>query len=163
MAAQRTVPAPLSAPIVRVSREWIDHNGHMNMAYYALVFDRAIDHFWREIGLGPEYTERTDGTTFALQSQIHYLKEVMLNDPLRVTFQLLDYDRKRIHCFMSMIHADKDYLAAIEERITIHVDSVARRSAPFPTEIFDSLKRLFYVHKSLPRDERIGSKPSLQK
>ncbi len=35
--------APFACPDRRVERAWIDYNGHMNMAYYNLVFDQALD------------------------------------------------------------------------------------------------------------------------
>jgi acyl-CoA thioester hydrolase len=35
-----------------VRPEWIDHNGHMNMGYYLVVFDFATDAFLGWAGLG---------------------------------------------------------------------------------------------------------------
>ena len=32
--------------------EWTDYNGHMNLAYYVLVFDHATDAFYPHVGLG---------------------------------------------------------------------------------------------------------------
>ena len=34
-----------------VHAEWVDYNGHMNDACYALVFSRALDGFIEQIGL----------------------------------------------------------------------------------------------------------------
>ena len=28
---------------MRVEPQWIDYNGHLNMAYYNVLFDRAVD------------------------------------------------------------------------------------------------------------------------
>ena len=41
----------------KVLPEWIDVNGHMNVAYYVLVFDRAIDVLWERLGITSEYIE----------------------------------------------------------------------------------------------------------
>ena len=38
-------------PEQRVEPAWIDYNGHMNMAYYNLAFDRALDHVARDARL----------------------------------------------------------------------------------------------------------------
>ena len=35
----------------KVLPEWIDHNGHMNLAYYVLAFDLATDEFFDGFGL----------------------------------------------------------------------------------------------------------------
>ena len=163
MEPDQQVAAPMAAPIIRVKQDWIDQNGHMNMAFYVLAFDLAIDHIWGKIGLGPEYLRRANASTFALQSQVHYLREVLLDDPLRIEFQLLDYDQKRIHCFMAMYHDDEDYLAATEERVTVHVDMEIRKSSPFPDNISENLTRIFDYHKALPKDARVGSSLSLKR
>ncbi len=31
---------------MQIEPHWIDYNGHLNMAYYNVMFDRAIDRFW---------------------------------------------------------------------------------------------------------------------
>ena len=35
--------------------EWIDYNGHMNVAYYVLAFDQGVDELMRQVGITPEY------------------------------------------------------------------------------------------------------------
>ena len=34
---------PFKSKNRKVLKEWIDNNGHMNVAYYTLAFDEAID------------------------------------------------------------------------------------------------------------------------
>jgi hypothetical protein len=45
-------PMPLKA-------KWIDYNGHFNMAYYNVLFDKDSDVALALVGLGPAYVERT--------------------------------------------------------------------------------------------------------
>ncbi len=45
------VPAPFDAYRDEVRSEWIDHNQHMNMGYYLVVFDFATDAWFDFIGL----------------------------------------------------------------------------------------------------------------
>ena len=47
--------------------DWIDVNEHMNVAYYVLAFDLAVDSLWERFGLGEEYTRTEGGTTFAVE------------------------------------------------------------------------------------------------
>jgi hypothetical protein len=55
--------APLLPHNDTVRSEWIDFNGHMNVAYYVLAFDRATDRLLKHLGLGEEYATR--GNFFA--------------------------------------------------------------------------------------------------
>ena len=41
-----------------VEPDWVDYNGHMNLAFYVLAFDRATDHFYDQLGIGIAYRER---------------------------------------------------------------------------------------------------------
>ena len=76
MTIDRPVPAPFSLHRETVRTEWIDYNGHLNMAYYLLAFDHATDALFDYIGLGAEYARTSDGTTFSLEAHISYLAEV---------------------------------------------------------------------------------------
>ncbi len=140
----------------RVEPAWIDYNGHMNVAYYHLAFDRGTDHFLRRIGLGEEYVQRENGSTFALEDHIVYLKELREGEPFRVTLQLLDYDEKRVHYFLRMFHGEKGFLAATCEHLAIFVDMKKRRSAQMPPHMKVALERLGAEHRDLPRPEEAG-------
>ena len=39
------IEAPFVTNIKNVLPEWIDYNDHMNVAYYTLAFDEALDDF----------------------------------------------------------------------------------------------------------------------
>ena len=44
------IAAPLEIHTDRVRPEWIDHNGHMNVAFYLMAFDEAAGAVAKEIG-----------------------------------------------------------------------------------------------------------------
>ena len=50
-----------------VKPEWIDANGHMNVAYYVLAFDLGVDALWESFGITNEYVENSCGSTFAVE------------------------------------------------------------------------------------------------
>lgn len=139
-----------------VRPEWIDYNGHMNVAYYVLTFDHALDAFLGYIGLGEPYRKRTHHSIFTLDSNVTYDREVKLDDRLRFTTRLLDYDHKRLHCFHSMYHTTEGFLAATTELLCIHVNLDTRRSAPLPEEVLARLHALLETHRALPLPERVG-------
>ena len=148
--------APLKLSDQKVLPEWIDFNGHMNVAYYVVAFDHGVDGLTNHLGIGPEGIERRGTSTFTLEMHINYLQELNLGDPLRLTCQLLDFDIKRIHYFFCMHHADKGYLAATCEQMLLHVDLAERRSCPFPEEVQRGLAGLMELHRALPRPEQAG-------
>ena len=89
--------APFVSSVMRVEKSWIDYNGHLNMAYYNVLFDRAGDEAFDLLGCGAGYAKAHGLSTFTAEAHVRYLREVHSGDPVRVTFQLLDYDAKRMH------------------------------------------------------------------
>ncbi len=115
--------------------EWIDVNDHMNVAYYLLAFDQAVDALWQTFGLTDEYIRTHDSSTIAVESHVTWQREVVEGAPYVITSQLLAYDDKRIHQFQRMYHAADGFLAATCEWMNLHFDKCIRRVAPWPEEI----------------------------
>ncbi len=157
----RTEPAPeFAAPFVsslmRVEPAWIDYNGHLNMAYYNVLFDRAVDKAYEALGIGLDYLKQTHHSTFTAEAHVRYLRELHENDPVRVTFQLLDFDSKRIHYFEQLLHADDGWVSATSENMTLHVDMASKKVAPFPDSVTRSLAAMKAAHAHLPVPEGAG-------
>jgi acyl-CoA thioester hydrolase len=150
------IPAPLDAYRDVVRPEWIDHNQHMNMGYYLVVFDLATDEWFRFVGLDAEHRRTRAITTFCLEAHVTYHREVRAGDPLRFTTRMLDFDAKRVHYFHEMWHAAEGYLAATNELLSLHVSLDTRRGAPMAPEILARLERIRAVHARLPRPPQVG-------
>ena len=95
-------PAPFVCDRFSVLEEWIDLNGHMNVARYLQAFDQAFDEAYERIGITQEHMDTARGTTFAAEMHITYQRELLLGDPLRITTRLLAYDAKRMHWIQCM-------------------------------------------------------------
>ena len=119
----------------RVLPEWIDLNDHMNVAYYLLAFDQAVDSLWQKFGLTEDYVRTHNNSTIAVESHVTWQSEIVEGDPYVVTSQILAFDDKRIHQFQRMYQADKGFLAATCEWMNLHFDTSIRRVAPWPDEI----------------------------
>ena len=148
--------APFVSSVMRVERGWIDYNGHLNMAYYNVLFDRAVDEVYELLGCGPAYLEQTRHSTFTAEAHIRYLRELRAQDPVRVTFQLLGYDAKRMHYFEELHHAEEGWLSATSENMVLHVDMIAKKTAPFPDFVAARLGRMKAAHAHLPLPEGAG-------
>ncbi len=151
-----TIDAPLALYESEVRPEWIDYNGHMNVAYYVLAFDWATDAFFAYIGADENYVRKRGMSLFALEAHVTYQRELHAGGPLRVTTQLLDFDAKRLHYVHRMYHGTEGWLAATGEWLTIHVDMNTRRSAPLPEDIAARLAALRDAHAALPRPPEVG-------
>lgn len=140
----------------QVRPEWIDHNQHMNMGYYLVVFDFATDAWLDYLGLTRAHRKETRVSTFALEGHITYKREVRSGDPLRFTTQLLAYDEKRIHYVHEMHHAEQGYLASTNELMSLHVSQETRRAAPMAPNVLDKLAETLAIHATLPKPSHVG-------
>ncbi|MGH6665827.1 MAG: thioesterase family protein [Pseudolabrys sp.] len=150
------IPAPFVSSVMRIEPQWIDYNGHLNVAYYNVLFDRAVDEFYELIGLGPDYLKAHQHSTMVAEAHVRYLREIGERDPVRVAVQLLDYDAKRIHLFEELRHAAENWASATSETMTLHVDMTAKKVAPFPDGIMKKLAALKAAHAGLPRPDGAG-------
>ncbi len=153
--------APFVSSVMQIEPQWIDYNGHLNMAYYNVMMDRAIDEFWLQLGIGPTYMKERHGSTFTAECHVRYLREIHLGDPAQVTVYLLGADEKRIHTFEELRHATEGWISATSENITLHIDMSARKVAPFPPDIRARIAAIANVHAAVPRPEGIGRKVAI--
>jgi acyl-CoA thioester hydrolase len=154
--------APLDRHRATVRPEWIDGNGHMNVGYYVIAFDHATDTFCEQLGVAWDYVEHRLGMTFVLEAHVTYDREVRVDDPLRITTQLLDHDGKRAHVFHAMYQADEGWLAATNELVMLHVDFETRRAAPWRDETLRRLDRMAAAHRRLPWPAKAGRRIGLE-
>jgi acyl-CoA thioester hydrolase len=153
--------APFVSSIMRVEPQWIDYNGHLNFAYYNVLFDRAVDEAYELLGIGPEYLKPHGHSTMVAEVHVRYLRELREGDPVRVTVQLLDYDSKRFHMFEQLFHAVEGWVSATSENMTLHVDMAAKKVAPFPSSVMGALARMKAAHAQLPRPEAAGRRVAM--
>jgi acyl-CoA thioester hydrolase len=92
-----TGPLPFRAPILQIEPKWIDSKGHLNLAYYNVLFDRGIDQFWLELGIGSDYMKTRNGSTFTAECHVRYLREIHLGDPVQV--RLADRRRRKTSAY----------------------------------------------------------------
>ncbi len=149
-------PAPFTASTQTVEDQWIDYNGHFNMAYYNVLFDRGGDQAFELVGLGPDYVRSAKCSFFTLETHVTYLRELHAGDAVRVTTQFLDCDAKRVHYVQQMFHASEGWLACVAEHIIMHVDMAAKKSSPFPADILEKIKAAHLAHQALPVPPQVG-------
>lgn len=143
------------SPIKTIKPEWIDYNGHLNMAYYNVLFDTAADDFYPEIGFGAEYLKDRNFTTYTAEFHICYLRELHLDAKVRVHSWLLDFDAKRFHTYQEIHHED-GWIAATGEALGLHIDMSGPKVAPMPEDVLAKLGVFHEKHGADPWPERAG-------
>jgi acyl-CoA thioester hydrolase len=148
--------APITQHEETVRPEWIDHNGHLNLAYYVVVFDHATDVLFDTLGVGLAYRRERNCSNFILETHTLYEREAAEGDGLRVVSHLVAADAKRLHFFHEMFHAGDGFRAAAQELISVHVDLASRRSAPFPPDREAVIRAMLRARAGMAAPDGVG-------
>ncbi|WP_336068046.1 thioesterase family protein [Nitratireductor rhodophyticola] len=148
--------APHRSRIFELQNDWIDFNGHLNMAYYPVLFDRAYEEVSEGFGMGARYAAERQLTTYTAEIHLCYVRELHLADRVRGTYQLLDHDEKRLHSYQELRHAEEGWLAATCETLTLHIDMSGPKVTPFPADVLERIAAMRALHQDLPEPERAG-------
>jgi acyl-CoA thioester hydrolase len=155
--------APFVSSAMAIEPAWIDYNGHLNMAYYNVLFDRAVDEAYDLLGIGASYVTHQKRSLYTVEVHLRYLRELHVGDPVRATFQLLGFDNKRLHYFEQLFHGTEGWVAATSENMALHVDMDTTKTAAFAPEIVGRLARMKSAHGMLPRPEAAGRRIAMPK
>jgi acyl-CoA thioester hydrolase len=138
-----------------VRPEWVDYNGHMNVAFYVLIFDHATDAALDRLMLGEEYRRRTGCSVFVGEMHVTYGQEVLAGEELTVTTRLLASDDKRLVLFHEMASSRKATVAS-NEVLCVHVDLHTRRAAPWPVGARETFARALASQARQPPPKQAG-------
>ena len=150
--------APIKGSRRKVKKKWVDYNGHFNMAYYNVLFDKCVDEVFRTVGLGKKYLKKHKCSYFTLEAQVNYLSELKAGDKVDITLQLYDYDAKRIHFFLHMYNAKTGELSATMESLCSHIDMRAKKSSPWPDKMRRKIAIMYEAHKDLETPKQLGNR-----
>jgi len=156
-----TIPAPYARYQGEVLPEWIDWNGHLNLAYYVVLFDKATDLLFDELGLGLDYRRETDHGTFVAETHNRYEREVLVGEMVSVVTQIVAADDKRLHIAHEMFRLKDRLRAATQELMFLHVDLNARRVTPFPPDLKARVHAAAAAHAALPRPDWVGRRVAM--
>lgn len=149
------IPAPFVSPPMGIEKDWIDYNGHLNMAYYNVLFDRCSDEAFAAMGMGLDYVEQRRLTIYTAEVHVCYVQELHLDHKVTVSLQLIDHDEKRLRLYQEIRHVD-GWLAATSEQLALHVDMSGPKVAPFPADVLAKVEAMRAAHAALPMPERAG-------
>ena len=156
-----SIPVPFDRYRGEVLPEWIDANGHLNLAYYIVLFDYATDALFDAIGIGLGYKEATNHGTFAVETHNLYERELLVGERVHVVTQILGSDDKRLHFAHEMFSLASGHRAATQELMYLHIDLSARRVVPWPADVRERLSAASAAHARLTRPDWAGRRISM--
>lgn len=156
--------APFWSDWREVPSHWLDYNGHMNVAYYTMAFDNAVDQLLeQELGIGESHVKAAKTGPYALQANYRYLDELLLGEEFRISAQLIDRDFKRLHIYLEMFK-EAGTPAASCEVFLINVDHNTRRSTQYPDWAITRLDTMLESHDAtLVRPDALGQKIAIRR
>ncbi len=146
-----------------VAPDWIDYNGHMNVAYYVLAFDRAADLLFTRIGIDDTYRRATNHSIFALEAHVTYERELHVGEAFAIETSVVDADAKRLHLFHTMTKAATGEVSATMEVMGLHVDLAGPRAAPMPDAIHAQVEARVAASRLLPAPPQLGRKIGIRR
>jgi len=149
-------PAPFERYRGAVLPEWIDANGHLNLAYYIVLFDYATDALFDAIGIGRTYKDTTNHGTFVAETHNLYERELLVRERVRVATQILGADGKRLHLAHEMFNLESEARAATQELMYLHIDLGARRVVPWLPDARRHVDAAAAAHARLARPDWAG-------
>jgi len=119
----------------------MDHMDHMNVMFIVGKFDEATWNFFAGFGMDVSYFKDNKAAMAAVQQDIAYRKEAMPGAVVEARTRIVELRDKVLKYVHTMTDGDGDVIAECE-MTTVHMDSEARRSSPFPEAIRKALANM---------------------
>ena len=132
----------------KIINDWTDYNGHMNLAFYILVFDKGAEEILSKFKIGEQSAKTTKKSTMAVESHTTYNNEVKENEEVDVYLSYFDHDKKRLHYKLEMYDKSKNILSATTEVLSLYIDLNIRKVAEFENEKLEIMDQFIEENKS---------------
>ncbi|QPM89243.1 thioesterase family protein [Pseudooceanicola algae] len=150
------------SPAMDLKPDWIDYNGHLNMAFYGVLFDLGLEPFQEDMGLGESYMKAQAHTTYTAEFRIRYLQELHLGARVRSSVRVLDVGPKAYHYAQELIHED-GWIAATGEGISLHIDQAGPRVAAYQPAQKAALEAALASHGDTAVPDWVGAPMRIRK
>ena len=132
----------------KIINDWTDYNGHMNLSYYILVFDKGAEVILSKFKMGEHSAKTTKKSTMVVETHTNYIREVKQNDEVIVSLSHLDHDKKRLHYKLEMREKSTNDLSATTEVLALYMDLGKRKVSEFEEEKVKIIDDFIKLNKS---------------
>jgi acyl-CoA thioester hydrolase len=149
------LPAPFSTYRTEVREEWLDYNGHMHDASYAIVLSDANEQLFAALGLSAAYRTERAAAFYTVECHIRFLAECTLGQVLSAAPVMVAADAKKIRLYTELLH-EGGRQAATGEFLYLHVDTTLGATTPLPPDRHDRVQEMLMAHAGIPRPADLG-------
>ena len=147
----------------KVTNDWVDYNGHMNMAYYVLIFDQAWEVALEKFKMGESAAKSEQRSTMVVETNTKYINEVKENEEVDINLIYFDHDKKRLHLKMEMNEKKTNKLSASMEWISLYIDLGKRKVTEFELDKIELMDTFIKENNSKFSNENLIFSSKLKK
>ena len=129
---------PIKVSQGKVKEDWIDYNGHMNMAYYVQCFEESSDFLLEHMDLGYRYAIEEQKGVFVIKCEINYRKEINLHENFTISLEELECKGKKLIVGLKMLNENYETIADYKI-LNLNVDLETKKSSTFSPKIIAQL------------------------
>jgi len=147
----------------KIIKEWVDYNNHLNMAYYILIFDQALEVLLEKFKMGADSAENEKRSTMVVETNTKYINEVKESDEIDIILTFFDHDKKRLHLRLEMIEKKTKKISASIEWLSLYVNLETRKVSEFENKKIKLMDDFIDQNKSSFDNEDLKFSPKLKK
>lgn len=148
--------APLRLWEGPVEPDWIDEFGHVNIAHYLTIADKANWAFWNAVNAPDDMDARGGHEYVIVENHVRYGAELTAEDTVRIETQVLAHDAKRFILFHRLIRVADGALSATNEAKFLGFSLVDRRPEAWSERVAARLAEIADAHGALSRPPEAG-------
>ena len=115
----------------KIIKEWVDYNNHLNMAYYILIFDQALEVMLEKFKMGADSAKNEKRSTMVVETNTKYINEIKESDEVDIMLTFFDHDKKRLYLKLEMIEKKTKKITASIEWLSLYVNLETRKVSEF--------------------------------
>lgn len=146
---------PIEVLKTKIQPDWIDYNGHMTESRYLYLMSLGSDAFLEMIGMDMAYV-KTGRSYYSVETHILNYAEGKLGEPVTIKLQLLDWSKKKLHIFQTIMHSESEIVLATGEQVLVHVNIAENKVVDADPEIIEKLEPIAKKQLSLPKPATAG-------
>ena len=131
----------------KIIKEWVDYNNHLNMAYYILIFDQALEVMLEKFKMGANSAKTEKRSTMVVETNTKYINEIKQEDEVDIILTFFDHDKKRLHLKLEMIEKKTKKISASIEWLSLYINLEARKVTEFENEKIEIMDHFIKQNK----------------
>ena len=147
----------------KIIKEWVDYNNHLNMAYYILIFDQALEVMLEKFKMGADSAKNEKKSTMVVETNTKYINEVQEGNEVDILLTFFDHDKKRLHLKMEMVEKKTKKILASIEWLSLYVNLETRKVTEFENGKIEIMDHFIIQNKDNFNNEDLNFSSKIKK